>query len=151
MNGNDNNCKQHTRGKDLRDKACPGIWGTRKEEVKMRRTKLFQLIWILLGTALVSWQTCIPSAFPASVPGVTDDTITIGVTTPMTGPASLYAKVGEMSECMFWEWGKNINGRNIKTIKLDDGCDPVKGIAAVKKLIFDEKVFLLFSGQCSNM
>jgi branched-chain amino acid transport system substrate-binding protein len=117
----------------------------------MRRRKLFQLIWILLGVALVSWQIYTPSAFCASAPGVTDDTITIGLTTPMTGPASLYAKVGEMSECMFWEWGKNINGRNIKTIKLDDGCDPVKGIAAVKKLIFDEKVFMLFSGQCSNM
>ena len=64
----------------------------------MRRRKLFQLIWILLGMALVSWQIYTPSAFSASVPGVTDDTITIGVTTPMTGPASLYAKVGEMSE-----------------------------------------------------
>ena len=72
----------------------------------MRGKKLFRLIWILFGIASVSWQINTPRAFSASVPGVTDDTITIGVTTPMTGPASLYAKVGEMSECMFWGMGK---------------------------------------------
>jgi branched-chain amino acid transport system substrate-binding protein len=89
--------------------------------------------------------------FSASPPGVTDDTITIGLTTPMTGPASLYAKCGQMYEAVLTEWGKNINGRNIKVIRTDDGCDPVKGIAAVKKLIFDDSVFMLSSGQCSNM
>jgi branched-chain amino acid transport system substrate-binding protein len=92
-----------------------------------------------------------PSCFSASIPGVTDDTITIGLTTPMTGPASLYAKCGQMYEAILTEWGKNIHGRNIKVIRIDDGCDPVKGIAAVKKLIFDDSVFLLSSGQCSNM
>jgi len=51
---------------------------------------------------------------------------------------------------MFLEWGKNINGRNIKGIMLDDGCDPIKGIAATKKLIFEDKVFMICGGQCSN-
>jgi branched-chain amino acid transport system substrate-binding protein len=92
-----------------------------------------------------------PPCFSAATPGVTDDTITIGLTTPMTGPASLYAKCGQMYEAILTEWGKNINGRNIKVIRTDDGCDPVKGIAAVKKLIFDDSVFMLSSGQCSNM
>ena len=84
-------------------------------------------------------------------PGVTDDTIYIGLTTPMTGPASVYAKCGHMYEAILTEWGKNINGRHIKVIPTDDGCDPVKGIAAVKKLIYDDSVFMLSSGQCSNM
>ena len=92
-----------------------------------------------------------PQAFGAAVPGVTNDTIVIGVTTPMTGPAAFYGKCGEMYESILTEWGKNINGRNIKVVRIDDGCDPVKGIAAIKKLVYDENVFALSSGQCSNM
>lgn len=84
-------------------------------------------------------------------PGVTDDTITIGLTTPMTGSASIYSKCGQMYEAILTEWGKDINGRHIKVIRIDDGCDPVKGIASVKKLIYDDAVFMLSSGQCSNM
>jgi hypothetical protein len=63
---------------------------------------------------------------------------------------ALYAKHGEIYEAMFLEWVENINGRIIKVIRLDDALDPVKGIAAVKKLVFDENVFMLCSGQSSN-
>ncbi len=89
--------------------------------------------------------------YSGPTPGVTDDTIYIGLTTPMTGSASVYSKCGQMYEAILTEWGKNINGRNIKVIRIDDGCDPVKGIAAVKKLIYDDSVFMLSGGQCSNM
>jgi branched-chain amino acid transport system substrate-binding protein len=108
---------------------------------------------LLLSIGIVLFLICsfAPPGFAASVPGVTDDTIVIGITTPMTGPAALYAKCGQMYEAIFSEWGKNINGRNIKIVRIDDGCDPVKGIAAIKKLIFDDSVFMLSSGQCSNM
>lgn len=109
-----------------------------------RRSVIACLMVLLLGM----------TAFPclaAKTPGVTKDTIYIGLTTPMTGPASVYAKCGEMYEAILTEWGKNINGRHIKVIRVDDGCDPVKGIAAVKKLIFDDSVFMISGGQCSNM
>ncbi len=101
--------------------------------------------------AFLAWLSYVPQVFSAAVPGVTNDSIVIGVTTPMTGPAAFYGKCGEMYDSILTEWGKNINGRNIKVVRIDDGCDPVKGIAAIKKLVYDENVFALSSGQCSNM
>jgi len=46
--------------------------------------------------------------------------------------------------------GGNNHGRNIKLIKADDGCDPVKAVAAVKKLIYVDKVFLLHGPACTS-
>jgi len=86
-----------------------------------------------------------------NVPGVTDDTILIGIHNALTGPAALYSKVAELSQGMFQEWGKNIHGRNIKVILLDDAGDPVKGIAATKRLIYDDKVFLINACTVSNV
>ena len=114
-----------------------------------RKSRLERTVIVCLLALLIA-VTASRSLY-AQTPGVTDDTILIGLTTPMTGPASVYAKCGQMYEAILTEWGKNINGRNIKVIRTDDGCDPVKGIAAVKKLIFDDSVFMLSSGQCSNM
>jgi len=85
------------------------------------------------------------------VPGITDDTILIGIHSALTGPNALYGKQADMNEAIYLEWGKNINGRDIKVIKLDDACNPVKGIAAVKKLIYEYNVFLVHGGTCSNV
>ena len=111
-----------------------------------RKNAIGMMIGMIMILCLVS-----PRDSFSAVPGVTDDTIVIGLTTPMTGPASLYGKCGDMYEAMFLEWGKNINGRTIKLIKYDDMCDPVRGLAAIKKLVYDENIFMLSSGQCSNM
>jgi len=92
----------------------------------------------------------IPDANAGSAPGVTDDTILIGMHTPLTGPIALYSKIAFMNKAILEEWGGTIHGRKIKNIVLDDGCDPVKGVAAAKKLIYDEKVFMIHGGQCSN-
>jgi branched-chain amino acid transport system substrate-binding protein len=85
------------------------------------------------------------------VPGVTDDTILVGIHNALTGPAGIYGKIADLSQAMFMEWGKNIHGRNIKVIVLDDAGDPVKGIAAAKRLIYDDKVFLLNACSVSNV
>ena len=89
--------------------------------------------------------------FPGSVQGVTGDAILIGMHTPLTGPSALYSKIADIHEAIYLEWGKDIHGRSIKVIKLDDAGDPVKGVAAVKKLIYDEKVFLINGGNNSNV
>lgn len=121
-----------------------------KENTMSHRKTILRFLVVAGLVTVLSGLSGAP-CFAAATPGVTDDTIVIGLTTPMTGPAALYAKCGQMYEAILTEWGKNIHGRNLKVIRIDDGCDPVKGIAAVKKLIFDDSVFMLSSGQCSNM
>ena len=44
-----------------------------------------------------------------------------------------------------------IHGRKIVTITEDDACDPMKGVAAAKKLIYQDKAFMLHGGRCSNV
>jgi branched-chain amino acid transport system substrate-binding protein len=109
------------------------------------------LLAVAMVLGLLTWYGAVPPPASAADPGITDDTILIGMTAPMTGGAAVYSKVAETSEAVLLEYGKNIYGRNIKIIKYDDNCDPVKGIAAVKKLIYDDKVFMLHYGMCSNM
>jgi branched-chain amino acid transport system substrate-binding protein len=38
-----------------------------------------------------------------------------------------------------------------KCILVDDACNPVNGLAAVKKLIYDDEVFLIFGGNCTSV
>lgn len=85
-------------------------------------------------------------------PGVTKDTIKIGTFGPLTGavtlygypilngPAAVFARVND-------EGG--IHGRKIQLVYEDDGCDPAKTRAAVKKLIFNHEVFMINGGTCS--
>lgn len=105
----------------------------------------------IIGVVLWVCLFNLPLARSASVLGVTDDTILIGVPAPLSGPAALFAKqAADFPEAVYLEWGKNIHGRNIKLIKADDGCDPVKAVAAVKKLIYVDKVFLLHGPACTS-
>jgi branched-chain amino acid transport system substrate-binding protein len=96
---------------------------------------------------------CLAGAAHAADPGITDDTIKIGLFGPMTGPASSFGKATLGIQAIY----KSINeqggifGRKIETIVEDTACDPAKGIAAVKKLISQDQVFMLHGGSCSNV
>jgi len=117
----------------------------------MRERNLGKSIGIVLAIALFTWCFSLSVALSASVPGVTDDSILIGIAAPLSGPAALFAKQGsDFPESVFLEWGKNIHGRNIKLIKADEGCEPVKAVAAVKRLIYVDKVFLINGPCCSS-
>jgi branched-chain amino acid transport system substrate-binding protein len=117
----------------------------------MKQKNYYRIIGVALFGFVVAWLLMASKCLAASAQGVTDDTILIGIHTPLTGPSALYSKIADLHEAIYLEWGKDINGRKIKVIKLDDACDPVKGVAAVKKLIYDEKVFLIDGGNCSNV
>jgi branched-chain amino acid transport system substrate-binding protein len=85
--------------------------------------------------------------------GVTADTITIGTYGAFTGPASAFATTWYAVE---WYYDKinaagGINGRRIKIVREDDACDPAKGIAAVKRLLSLDGVFMIHGGMCSNV
>ncbi|MCC7274830.1 MAG: ABC transporter substrate-binding protein [Alphaproteobacteria bacterium] len=89
----------------------------------------------------------------AQTPGVTADSIKIGSFGPITGANYLYGKLAMNGvEVAFDEVNKQggIHGRKLTLVREDDRCDPATAIAAVKKLIFQEQVFAISGGGCSN-
>ena len=88
-----------------------------------------------------------------SVPGVTKDQINIGSFGSLTGPTYLYGKLtmnGVDAVFARVNAAGGINGRKLVLTREDDRCDPATAIAAVKKLVFSEKVFAIIGGGCSN-
>ena len=85
--------------------------------------------------------------------GATDTEIKVGSFGPLTGPVYIYGKLTMNGvEVYFNELNKKggIHGRKLVLVREDDLCKPEGGIAAVKKLAFDHKVFAIIGGGCSN-
>ena len=106
-----------------------------------------------LAAAAMVFASGISPGVAQVVPGVTKDTITIGAFAPMTGPSYLYGKLFYNGvEVVFDEINAagGINGRKVQILREDDRCDPATAIGAVKKLISQDKVFMISGGGCSN-
>lgn len=75
-------------------------------------------------------------ALAQQVPGVTDTEITIGVTTPLSGPAAAWGNTAIAMEA----WTKHINsqgginGRKLKVEIKDDGYHPGRAVANLKEI-----------------
>ncbi len=85
----------------------------------------------------------------ATTPGVTDDTITIGTHTPLTGPAAPgYASVsaGALAYFAYVNDNGGIHGRNINYIVKDDAYNPANTQMVVRELVQDDQVFAIFNG-----
>jgi branched-chain amino acid transport system substrate-binding protein len=83
----------------------------------------------------------------ASAQGVTSDTILIGQSAALSGPAEqlgMEMKAGAEAYFKTVNDAGGINGRKIKLISLDDGYEPDRAKANTLKLINDEKVLALF-------
>jgi branched-chain amino acid transport system substrate-binding protein len=91
------------------------------------------------------------ATYSDSKQGITDTTIKIGLYGPLTGPAAAWAACVYGSKIVYDDINEKggIHGRKIITVMEDDACSPEKCKAAVKKLIYDEKVFLIHGGLCS--
>ena len=79
--------------------------------------------------------------------GVSADTILIGQSAALSGPAEQLGKEMKAgAEAYFEVVNKSggVNGRKIKLISVDDGYEPDKAAANTKKLIEEEKVLALF-------
>ncbi|MEW6262153.1 MAG: ABC transporter substrate-binding protein [Thermodesulfobacteriota bacterium] len=108
----------------------------------IRKTFLLGLI-LLLG---------LPAAGPAAEPGITDTELTVGVSTPLTGPAALWGVTAQG----FKAWADYLNdqgglhGRKIKVIIKDDGYNPARSMANLQEM--KDQVFcvgpLLGSAPC---
>jgi branched-chain amino acid transport system substrate-binding protein len=86
-------------------------------------------------------------------PGVTDDTVVFGSFGTLNGPTYLFGELPMNGvEAVFREVNEagGIDGRKLELVREDDRCDPATAIAAVKKLIYQEKVFAIIGGGCSN-
>ncbi|MGQ0662895.1 MAG: ABC transporter substrate-binding protein [Pseudomonadota bacterium] len=91
---------------------------------------------------------------PASAQdGVTSDTIVLGAYGPLTGPAAyiglggrdgLAVAVKEINDA------GGIHGRKIRVEFEDDGFSPARALAAVKKLVEQDKAFMIFGVSGSN-
>ena len=95
-------------------------------------------------------------AMPAradSTQGITDTTITIGNLGPFTGPSSVFTPLNYGPEAYFRYINEQggVHGRKFKSVFADDSCNEAKGIAAAKKLIFEDKVFMIMANPCSGV
>ena len=75
--------------------------------------------------------------------GVTADTITIGTTTPLSGPASFYAPVSKGANAFYQYVNAHggINGRKIKYVIYDDAYDAAKAVPLTHQLVEQDQVF----------
>ena len=83
----------------------------------------------------------------AMAQGVTADTILIGQSAALSGPAEQLGKeMKSGAEAYFDVVNKSggVNGRKIKLVSVDDGYEPEKAAANTKKLIEADKVLALF-------
>lgn len=89
----------------------------------------------------------------AEEPGVTSNSITIGAFGPITGPAAYIGLAGRDGANLAIKeinTAGGINGRKLSMIFEDDGHSPTKALAAAKKLIDQDHVFMIFCVAGSN-
>lgn len=108
----------------------------------------------LLRAAIIAVLALIaPAAHAAEVPGVTSTTIRIGSFGPLAGPGYLYGRLvmnGVQAVFDKVNAAGGVDGRKLELYREDSRCDPAGAITAVRKLIYDDKVFAIVGGGCSN-
>ncbi len=92
--------------------------------------KLFRKTLVAAATAL--------AALAAATPALAD--ITIGITLPLTGPAS---GLGIPMQNYFKLWPTSIAGEKLNVIILDDATDPTKGVQNARRFVTEDKVDLI--------
>jgi ABC-type branched-subunit amino acid transport system substrate-binding protein len=109
-------------------------------------TRLLPIIAIT-AMAAISVTACGSKTPTASnAPGVTDTTVTIGSTDPLTGPAAPgYSEIPAAAQAYFNYINANggINGRKITLKYLDDAYNPTQTVTLTKQLVLQDKVFAM--------
>ena len=100
-------------------------------------------IRLILSACLIGF-AALPAAFAET--GVTDTSISLGMSVPLSGPASGHGQeLKNVINTYFEQVNKNggVNGRKLQLTVLDDAYDPEKTVANTKTLIETNKVFAL--------
>ncbi|MBV9543267.1 MAG: ABC transporter substrate-binding protein, partial [Chloroflexi bacterium] len=87
--------------------------------------------------------------------GVTKDTILIGGTDPLSGPAAAYGTIPKAADAYFHYVNDNggVNGRQISYKYLDDAYNPAQTVPLTKQLVEQDQVFIMYGGlgtQCQT-
>ena len=108
----------------------------------LRNPKLVVALLALTG-AVVTGATAASGADP----GITSNTILLGGTTPLSGPASAYASVARGASAYFKYANARggVNGRTITYKLLDDAYNASQTVQATKQLVEQDKVFAIFN------
>ena len=96
--------------------------------------------------ALASLCFALPWGLARAEPGVSETAITLGMSSPFSGPNGIYGtEMREVITAYFDQINKSggINGRKLELIALDDGYETEKTLANTKVLIQDKQVFAL--------
>ena len=103
------------------------------------------LLTAVLALALVGLPTALAGS--TSDPGITSNTILLGGTSPLTGPAAAYASVARGANAYFESVDAKggVAGRKIEYKVLDDGYNPANTIQATRQLVEQDKVFAIFN------
>ena len=117
-------------------KLQPRIHSNLKNFSEMNRTFL---CLFLLG--------CFSYAF-AAPPGVQEREILLGSHQPLSGIAASFGDISKAAEVYFRFVNDQggLHGRKINYRYMDDGFQPIRTKSIVKKLVLQEKVFLIFNG-----
>jgi ABC-type branched-subunit amino acid transport system substrate-binding protein len=110
----------------------------------MRRIALI-LVLVLSATALFAEG----GQEEVSTPGVTEDTIRIGYTMPMSGPLGyIGAQTARSTEAIFDKYNQQggIYGRQLELVVYDSGLDAGQALANYRKLIQEDEVFAVMFG-----
>ena len=87
-----------------------------------------------------NFKTLIATAVAALLTGAAQADITIGVSLPLTGPAS---GLGIPMKNQIALWPQSIGGEKLKVIILDDATDPTNGVKNARRFVTDDKVDLI--------
>ena len=87
-----------------------------------------------------NFKTLVATAVAALVTGAAQADITVGVSLPLTGPAS---GLGIPMKNQIALWPASIAGEKMKYIVLDDATDPTNGVKNARRFVTDEKVDLI--------
>src|SRR5262249_60371505 len=85
----------------------------------------------------------------AAEPGLSADSIKVGSFGALTGPGYLYGKLPMNGvEVVFDDVNAagGIHGRKLELVREDDRCDAAAAIAAIQKLVHQDKVFARSAG-----
>jgi branched-chain amino acid transport system substrate-binding protein len=106
----------------------------------MRKLTLWAVAALAAGLAL-------PAAAQNKYgPGVTDSSIKIGQTAPLSGPFSVSGNVAKAQITFFKMINDQggVNGRKIDFTVYDDGYNPAKTVEQTRKLVEEDGVFIVF-------
>lgn len=81
-------------------------------------------------------------------PGVTDSTITLGMSAPFSGPNGAYGEDMRQTIQAYFEQvnkGGGVNGRKLQLVALDDGYETERAVANTRSLINEKNAFALLS------